>query len=353
MSRCLLVTGAAGFIGANFAHYWLDRHPGDRLIAYDALTYAGNRANLASLESHPDFSFVHADICDEDRVTALLRNESVDTIVHFAAESHVDRSISGPDAFIQTNVVGTHSLLKAARSVWLEGDKPHRFHHVSTDEVYGSLAADAPGFFEEQKYEPNSPYSASKAASDHLVRAYHHTYGLQVTTSNCSNNYGPWHYPEKLIPLCLTNILRGLPLPIYGDGMNIRDWLFVEDHCRGIELVLEGGRIDQTYNIGGNNEWANIDIVELLCSRVDAHFAAQPALAERFPDAPPARSEESSSLIEFVTDRAGHDRRYAIDASKISEELGYRPQHSFESGIEVTIAWYLDNEPWWRPLLRD
>ncbi len=353
MSRCLLVTGAAGFIGANFAHYWLGRHPGDRLIAYDALTYAGNRANLASLESHPDFSFVHADICDEARVTALLRDESVDTIVHFAAESHVDRSISGPDAFIQTNVVGTHSLLKAARSVWLEDDKPHRFHHVSTDEVYGSLAPDAPGFFEEQKYEPNSPYSASKAASDHLVRAYHHTYGLQVTTSNCSNNYGPWHYPEKLIPLCLTNILRGLPLPIYGDGMNIRDWLFVEDHCRGIELVLEGGRIDQTYNIGGNNEWANIDIVKLLCSRVDAHFAEQPGLAERFPDAPPARGEASSSLIEFVTDRAGHDRRYAIDASKISEELGYRPQHSFESGIEVTIAWYLDNESWWRPLLRD
>ncbi len=352
MSRCLLVTGAAGFIGANFAHYWLSAHPGDRLIAYDALTYAGNRANLAALEDHPDFSFVHADICDEARVTALLDSEVVDTIVHFAAESHVDRSISGPDAFIDTNVVGTHSLLKAARSVWLNGDKPHRFHHVSTDEVYGSLAPDAPGFFEDQKYEPNSPYSASKAASDHLVRAYHHTYGLQVTTSNCSNNYGPWHYPEKLIPLCLTNILRGLPLPIYGDGMNIRDWLFVEDHCRGIELVLEGGAIGDTYNIGGNNEWANIDIVELLCSRIDARFAERAELAGRFPDAPAAAGAESSTLIEFVTDRAGHDRRYAIDAGKISAELGYRPQHSFESGIEVTIDWYLDNEAWWRPLLK-
>lgn len=352
MSRCLLVTGAAGFIGANFAHYWLERHPGDRLIAYDALTYAGNRANLASLESHPDFSFVHADICDEARVTALLQDEAVDTIVHFAAESHVDRSISGPDAFIETNVVGTHSLLKAARTVWLEGGRAHRFHHVSTDEVYGSLAPDAPGFYEEQKYEPNSPYSASKAASDHLVRAYHHTYGLEVTTSNCSNNYGPWHFPEKLIPLCLTNILRGLPLPIYGDGMNIRDWLYVEDHCRGIELVLDGGKVGETYNIGGNNEWANIDIVELLCARVDARFAEQPTLAERFPEAPPARGEECTSLIEFVTDRAGHDRRYAIDASKISDELGYRPQHSFESGIEVTIDWYLDHEDWWRPLLK-
>ncbi len=352
MSRCLLVTGAAGFIGANFAHYWLSRHPGDRLIAYDALTYAGNRANLASLESHPDFRFVHADICDEDKVTALLREEAVDTIVHFAAESHVDRSISGPDAFIETNVVGTHSLLKAARAVWLEAGREHRFHHVSTDEVYGSLAADAPGFFEDQKYEPNSPYSASKAASDHLVRAYHHTYGLQVSTSNCSNNYGPLHFPEKLIPLCLTNILRGLPLPIYGDGMNIRDWLFVEDHCRGIELVLEGGRVGETYNIGGNNEWANIDIVKLLCNRVDARFAQRETLAERFPQSPAARGGQSDSLIEYVTDRAGHDRRYAIDAGKISSELGYQPQHSFESGIEVTIDWYLDNESWWRPLLK-
>ena len=351
MSHRLLVTGAAGFIGANFVHYWLKQHPDDFIVAYDALTYAGNRENLAGLDGLENFQFVHADICEESRVASLLREQNIDTIVHFAAESHVDRSISGPDAFIQTNVVGTHSLLKAARSVWIEGDQPHRFHHVSTDEVYGSLAADDPGFHEEQKYEPNSPYSASKAASDHLVRAYHHTYGLQVTTSNCSNNYGPWHFPEKLIPLCLTNILRGRPLPVYGDGMNIRDWLFVTDHCRGIELVLQGGRIGETYNIGGNNEWANIDIVELLCARIDARFAREPGLARRFPDAPAAKGAEATSLIEFVTDRAGHDRRYAIDAGKIMGELGYRPAHRFEEGIELTLDWFLENESWWRPLL--
>ena len=347
----MLVTGAAGFIGANFVHYWQSQHPDDHIVAYDALTYAGNRANLADWENLPGCSFVHGDICDGSRVEALLRECDIDTIVHFAAESHVDRSISGPDAFIQTNVVGTHSLLKAAKDVWLERGIEHRFHHVSTDEVYGSLAPDAPAFHEEQKYEPNSPYSASKAASDHLVRSYLHTFGLQVTTSNCSNNYGPWHFPEKLIPLCLTNILRGLPLPVYGDGKNIRDWLYVEDHCRGIELVLEGGRIGETYNIGGNNEWTNIDIVHLLCEDVDRRFAARPELALQYPDAPGVRGEPASSLIQYVTDRAGHDRRYAIDASKISKELGYAPRHSFETGIEVTIDWYLEHEAWWRPLL--
>ncbi len=352
MTRRLLVTGAAGFIGSNFAHYWLSQHPEDRLIAYDALTYAGNRANLAALESHAGFRFVQADICDEAAVTEVLRGEEIDTIVHFAAESHVDRSISGPDAFVTTNVVGTHSLLKAARAVWLEDGRSHRFHHVSTDEVYGSLLPDAPGFHENQRYEPNSPYSASKAASDHLVRAYHHTYGLQVTTSNCSNNYGPWHFPEKLIPLCLTNILRGLALPIYGDGLNIRDWLFVEDHCRGIECVMQDGVVGEVYNIGGNNEWANIDIVKLLCDRMDARFAERPELSARYPESPAARGDSSHSLISYVSDRAGHDRRYAIDASKISSELGFDPQHTFETGIDVTIDWYLDNESWWRPLLR-
>ncbi|MEP5765464.1 MAG: dTDP-glucose 4,6-dehydratase [Halieaceae bacterium] len=351
MSRRLLVTGAAGFIGANFVHYWSAQHPDDFIVAYDALTYAGNRANLASLEAADNFRFVHADIRDEQRVTELLRTERIDTIVHFAAESHVDRSISGPDAFIDTNVIGTHSLLKAARAVWLQEELAHRFHHVSTDEVYGSLAPDAPGFHEEQKYEPNSPYSASKAASDHLVRAYHHTYGLQVTTSNCSNNYGPWHYPEKLIPLCLTNILRGRALPIYGDGKNIRDWLYVEDHCRGIELVLDGGRIGETYNIGGNNEWTNIDIVKLLCQSLDQRFSQRPELSAQYPDAPAAADKSATALIEYVTDRAGHDRRYAIDAGKISRELGYQPRHSFETGIEVTIDWYLEHEAWWRPLL--
>ncbi|MAT91583.1 MAG: dTDP-glucose 4,6-dehydratase [Halioglobus sp.] len=353
MPRSLLVTGAAGFIGANFVHYWARQHPEDRLVAYDALTYAGNEANLAPLRDNHKFTFVHADICDTDKVLGTLREHEVDTIVHFAAESHVDRSITGPDAFIQTNVNGTHSMLKAAREYWLLGDPqlPHRFHHVSTDEVYGSLERDAPGFHEEQKYEPNSPYSASKAASDHLVRAYLHTYGLQVTTSNCSNNYGPYHFPEKLIPLCLTNILRGRPLPVYGDGSNIRDWLYVEDHCRGIELVLLQGVIGETYNIGGNNEWNNLDIVHLLCDQMDARFAADASLAERFPDAPGAAGNSARDLITFVEDRAGHDWRYAIDAAKIMGELDYAPHESFETGLQKTLDWYLANEDWWTPLL--
>ena len=350
MARSLLVTGAAGFIGANFAHYWMRHHPEDRVVAFDALTYAGNRANLAGLEDKPNFSFVHADICDYDRVLSTLREHEVDTVVHFAAESHVERSITGPDAFIETNVVGTHSLLKAARDVWMGSgkDREHRFHHVSTDEVYGSLSADAPGFHEEQKYEPNSPYSASKAASDHLVRAYLHTFGVQVTTSNCSNNYGPYHFPEKLIPLCLTNILRGRPLPVYGDGSNIRDWLYVEDHCRGIEMVIVGGRIGDTYNIGGNNEWNNLDIVHLLCDQMDERFAADASLVGRFPDAPDGSARD---LITFVEDRAGHDWRYAIDATKITRELGYTPHETFETGLKRTLDWYLANEDWWRPLL--
>ncbi len=353
MTRSLLVTGAAGFIGANFAHYWAAAHPGDTIVAYDSLTYAGNRASLEDLSQLPDFHFVRADICDHGAVLRALTDYRIDTIVHFAAESHVDRSISGPGAFIQTNVVGTHTLLEAAREFWLDGpvQRSHRFHHVSTDEVYGSLSADAPGFFEDQQYQPNSPYSASKAASDHLVRAYHHTYGLQVTTSNCSNNYGPYHFPEKLIPLCLTNILRGRALPIYGDGSNIRDWLYVEDHCRGIERVLDGGVVGETYNIGGNNEWSNLDIVYLLCDRLDARFKGDRTLAGRYPDSPCAAGNSARSLIEFVADRAGHDWRYAIDASKITEELGYVPQESFETGLERTITWFLERESWWRPLL--
>ena len=354
MTRTLMVTGAAGFIGANFVHHWMQQHPQDKVVAYDALTYAGNRANLDSLNDNKQFSFVHADICDYDRVLHTLREHGVDTVVHFAAESHVDRSITGPDAFIETNVVGTHMLLKAAREVWTSAGKlqaRHRFHHVSTDEVYGSLSIEAPGFHEEQKYEPNSPYSASKAASDHLVRAYHHTYGLQVTTSNCSNNYGPYHFPEKLIPLCITNILRGRSLPVYGDGSNIRDWLYVEDHCRGIELVLQHGVVGETYNIGGNNEWNNLDIVHLLCDQMDARFRADPALAERFAAAPGASGATARDLITFVEDRAGHDWRYAIDAGKITKELGYQPHESFETGLQRTLDWYLANEAWWQPLL--
>lgn len=355
MSRSLLVTGAAGFIGANFVHHWAAAHPGDTIVAYDSLTYAGNLASLEDLLERPGFHFVQADICDQQAVLRALSHNQIDTIVHFAAESHVDRSITGPGAFIQTNVVGTYTLLEAARAFWLDGPKrlSYRFHHVSTDEVYGSLSADAPGFFEAQQYQPNSPYSASKAAADHLVRAYHHTYGLQVTTSNCSNNYGPYHFPEKLIPLCLTNILRGRALPIYGDGSHIRDWLYVEDHCRGIERILEDGVVGETYNIGGNNEWGNLDIVYLLCDRLDARFRDDSTLAARFPESPCASGRSARSLIEFVTDRAGHDWRYAIDASKITAELGYAPRESFETGLERTITWFLERESWWRPLLQD
>jgi len=354
MTHNLLITGAAGFIGSNFVHYWMAQHPSDRVVVLDALTYAGNVANLDPVKDNPRFRFVHGDIRDQALVEELLRSEHIDTLVHFAAESHVDRSISGPDAFIDTNILGTHSLLKAARAVWLDDpatrtDK-HRFHHVSTDEVYGSLEADDPAFSETTPYAPNSPYSASKAASDHLVRAYHHTYGLHVTTSNCSNNYGPYHFPEKLIPLCITNILHGLPLPIYGDGKNIRDWLFVADHARGIELILQKGVLGEVYNIGGNNEWTNIDIIRLICQLMDNAFASDPALAKRYPAAPAAQGKATESLITFVKDRAGHDRRYAIDASKAQRELGYTPAESFESGIRLTLDWFLQNEAWWQPL---
>lgn len=352
MTRSVMVTGAAGFIGANFVYHWAEHHPEDTLVAFDALTYAGNRASLKPLEDAGQLHFVQGDICDAAAVSGTLAEYSVDTLVHFAAESHVDRSITGPDAFIQTNVVGTHTLLAAARAAWLSGSgKPHRFHHVSTDEVFGSLAPGAPAFTEELRYEPNSPYSASKAGSDHLVRAYHHTYGLEVTTSNCSNNYGPFHFPEKLIPLCLTNILDGLPLPVYGDGSNIRDWLYVGDHARGIAKVLLAGIPGETYNIGGNNEWANIDIVQLLCRLLNDRFARDDALATRFPKSP-AITGEAESLVTFVEDRAGHDWRYAIDASKIKQELGFTPAETFETGIAKTLDWYLANEGWWRPLLK-
>lgn len=350
MSQTLLVTGAAGFIGANFVHYWMTKYPEDKIVALDALTYAGNRANLAPVEDSANFRFVHANILEQALIEDVLRDDAVDTIVHFAAESHVDRSILGPDAFLETNIMGTHSLLKAAKKVWLdEGKLPkgHRFHHVSTDEVYGTLGPNDPAFREDTPYAPNSPYSASKAASDHLVRSYHHTYGLDVTTSNCSNNYGPYHFPEKLIPLVITNILFNKPLPIYGDGQQIRDWLYVEDHARGIELVIRKGVVGETYNIGGINEWANIDIVKLICQLMDEQFAQTPALVERFPEAQAAIKQDSASLITFVKDRPGHDRRYAIDPAKANDVLGYEPNESFETGIRKTIQWYLDNQPWW------
>jgi dTDP-glucose 4,6-dehydratase len=345
----LLVTGGAGFIGANFVHHWRAAHPDDQVTVLDLLTYAGNRASLADC---PEVELVVGDIGDTELVERLLAR-GIDTIVHFAAESHVDRSISGPDAFIATNVVGTHSLLKAARKVWLDSGsgRPHRFHHVSTDEVYGSLGPDDPAFSEMTPYAPNSPYSATKAGSDHLVRAYYHTYGLETTTSNCSNNYGPFQFPEKLIPLFLINCLHGRPLPIYGDGMNVRDWLHVGDHCLGIEAVLARGRIGETYNIGGGAELPNMTVIDRVCALIDHAFADDPELAKRFPEAPAAKGEPTAALKTFVTDRAGHDRRYAIDERKAREELGYAPQRTFEQGLAETLAWYLAREDWWRPLL--
>ncbi len=349
----LLVTGAAGFIGANFIHYWHGANPDDTLVALDCLTYAGNRNNLHGALGADWFTFVEGSITDQALVETLLREHAIDTLVHFAAESHVDRSITGPDAFIDTNIVGTHTLLKAAKACWLESDltRNNLFHHVSTDEVYGTLSANDPAFSETTPYAPNSPYAASKAASDHLVRAYHHTFGLRVTTSNCSNNYGPFQFPEKLLPLCMLNILSGKALPIYGDGSQIRDWLFVDDHNRGIERVIKAGRAGETYNIGGHNEWRNLDVVTLLCELFDARFAADPTLAVRFPDSPCAVGQSAKSLITFVTDRPGHDTRYAIDASKISEELGFVPAETFDSGLAKTVDWYLHNEQWWKAIL--
>jgi dTDP-glucose 4,6-dehydratase len=351
--RRLLITGGAGFIGSNFTHHWLSKQAGDRVVVLDALTYAGNYGNLESLEQNPHCRFVQGNICDNALVENLLREESIDTIVHFAAESHVDRSISGPDAFIETNVLGTHSLLKAARKVWLMERKTgtHRFHHVSTDEVYGSLGHGDPAFTESTPYAPNSPYAASKAASDHLVRAYHHTYGLDTTISNCSNNYGAMHFPEKLIPLVIVNILQGLAVPVYGDGKNIRDWLHVSDHCRAIDAVLERGVAGEVYNVGGQAERENIFIVTLLCQIADESFASSAELRQRFPDSPAARGRPSSSLIRFVMDRPGHDRRYAIDSAKIERELGFAAQIRFDAGVRQTFEWFVANEPWWRKVM--
>jgi dTDP-glucose 4,6-dehydratase len=344
----LLVTGGAGFIGGNFVHYWNAQHPDDGVTVLDALTYAGNRSTLEGTNAE----LVEGDIRDTALVESLLKTRDITTIVHFAAESHVDRSITGPDAFIDTNILGTNSLLKAARSVWLAGDgRAHRFHHISTDEVFGSLGPNDPAFSEVTPYAPNSPYSASKAASDHLVRAYHHTYGLEVTTSNCSNNYGPYQYPEKLIPLFLLNALHGRPLPIYGDGMNVRDWLHVEDHCRGIEASLLRGAPGETYNIGGGAELPNLEVIAAICREVDRAFAEVEGLAARYPQAPAAKGVATETLKTFVTDRAGHDRRYAIDETKARAELNYAPKHGFDEGLRQTLRWYLDHESWWRPLL--
>jgi dTDP-glucose 4,6-dehydratase len=346
----LLVTGGAGFIGANFVRYWRARQPATRIVVLDALTYAGNRANLDGIA---DVTLIEGDIRDTKLVEGLLRDEGLDTLIHFAAESHVDRSIDGPDAFVDTNVRGTHSLLKAARAVWLDrgSGRPHRFHHISTDEVYGSLGPEDPPFTETTPYAPNSPYAASKAGSDHLVRAYHRTFGLETTVTNCSNNYGPYQFPEKLIPLFVINCLTGTPLPIYGDGMNVRDWLHVEDHCRGIELALTLGKPGESYNIGGGEAVPNLQVIEAVCAGVDQAFAADPELARRFPDAPAAHGRPSAELKTFVSDRAGHDRRYDIDERKARAELGYAATTDFSDGLAGTVRWYLDNESWWRTIL--
>jgi dTDP-glucose 4,6-dehydratase len=346
----LIVTGGAGFIGANFVHHWSHVSPADKIVVLDILTYAGNPANLDGLDG---VELVVGDICDTDLVNTLMADHDIDTIVHFAAESHVDRSITGPDAFVTTNVIGTHSLLKAAKTAWLDkgSGKPHRFHHVSTDEVYGSLGPDDAAFSETTAYSPNSPYSASKAGSDHLVRAYHHTFGLETTTSNCSNNYGPFQFPEKLIPLFMLNALSGRPLPIYGDGMNVRDWLHVEDHCQGIERIIRKGRIGEVYNVGGGQELPNIQVIQEICRGIDAKFAADPELAKRFPDAPAAQGRPTAELKTYVEDRKGHDRRYAIDETKIRSELGYEPARDFPQGFAETLDWYLNREDWWRPLV--
>jgi dTDP-glucose 4,6-dehydratase len=332
----VLVTGGAGFIGSNFVLDWLATSQ-EPVVNLDKLTYAGNLQNLAAVERDSRYTFVRADIADSDQITRVLAEYRPRAVLNFAAESHVDRSIHGPEAFIQTNILGTFRLLEAMRGYWniLSGtDKQaFRFLHVSTDEVYGSLAENDPPFSETNRYEPNSPYSASKAASDHLVRAYHHTYGLPVVTTNCSNNYGPYQFPEKLIPLMIHNAIAGKPLPVYGDGQNVRDWLYVTDHCSAIRRVLEAGAIGETYNIGGRNEIKNLDVVKVLCAILDDENPRS--------DRVPYREQ-----ITFVKDRPGHDRRYAIDASKIERELGWKPEETFETGIRRTVLWYLEHADW-------
>ena len=333
----ILVTGGAGFIGGNFVLDWLNNQNNENLINIDKLTYAGNLETLDSIKSDPRYHFFHGDIGDKSLIIEIFNDLKPRAVINFAAESHVDRSIHGPGDFIQTNIVGTFNLLESARAYWNElppdQKSSFRFLHVSTDEVYGSLGPNDPPFTENHPYEPNSPYSASKAASDHLVRAWFHTYGFPVLTTNCSNNYGPYHFPEKLIPLCILNALNGKPLPIYGDGQQVRDWLYVKDHCAAIRTVLEKGTLGETYNIGGWNEKANIDVVKQICSILDELR-------------PKNDGKSYAEQITYVKDRPGHDRRYAIDASKIERELGWKPLETFESGIRKTVQWYLDNPKW-------
>jgi dTDP-glucose 4,6-dehydratase len=334
----LLVTGGAGFIGSNLIQHIIDQPNIERLVNLDCLTYAGHLANLEKVSSHPKYVFEKVDLRDKAAVLQVVERHAISHVMHLAAESHVDRSITGPGDFIHTNVVGTFNLLEACRATWAKASVLTRFHHISTDEVYGSLGAT--GFFTETTpYAPNSPYSSSKAASDMLVRAYHHTYGLDTVITNCSNNYGPFQFPEKLIPVVIQSVMARKSVPVYGDGLNVRDWLYVRDHAEALWLVLNRGKSAETYNIGGHNEWANIRIVELICDLID-EFA-------------PKLGGGSRKLITFVKDRPGHDRRYAIDASKIQNELGWIPKHSFEEGIRETVRWYLDNQPWVKQVLAE
>ena len=337
MNKNILVTGGAGFIGSNFVHFLQRNVPDTNIINLDALTYAGRLENLQDLPHPEKHTFMRGDIRDTELVEKLLREHSIDTIVHFAAESHVDRSLLGPKAFVETNIVGTFTMLEAARKVWIEDGKLSgenvRFHHISTDEVYGTLKADDPAFTEKTPYDPTSPYAASKASSDHLVRAYGISFGLPYTISNCSNNYGPYQFPEKLIPLIITNALNGKPLPIYGDGMQIRDWLYVEDHCEAIWTIINKGEPGESYNIGGENQPPNIEIVKTICDIIDQSGASLPVI--------PCRD-----LITYVKDRPGHDRRYAMNIDKIKRELGWQPRHDLKSGLKKTVAWYMDNGDW-------